>query len=445
MLSMSSISNLFLNKQFSCKYFTDHENGVLNVESDQKADEVSCPICGGKVHIHDHSDITLKDMPPEPDTTQLIKVRTHRYQCQSCSHSFNDFIAFKYPGTRVTMRAAAWIKAFLGAGMTIKAVSRLTGIHWETVSRIHKDIMEDALERRAEALKDKGYKPKRLAVDEFAIHKGHTYATCVMDIDEGDVIWVGKGRSIADFNKFFQEIDMEYLSEVEAVAMDMNASYNKLVEQYLPNAAIVYDRYHMQAQFGKEVLGSVRLEEARRHRDQAYDLRSVISKDMPKEERDAIKAKVKAERELYQRLKRSRWTLLMNSSKLSDGRSDSLKKILDDHHDLAVCYAMKEAMCDLFDLTDPGKAEDGWKNWFQAAMESGIPQLEKFARLKKKRIDGLVAHSAHPISTGKLEGFNNKIKVAKRIGYGYRNDEYFFTLVRYSSLPAVRQKKQNEG
>ena len=78
-------------------------------------------------------------------------------------------------------------------------------------------------------------------------------------------------------------------------------------------------------------------------------------------------------------------------------------------------------------------------------MESGIPQLEKFARLKKKRIDGLVAHSAHPISTGKLEGFNNKIKVAKRIGYGYRNDEYFFTLVRYSSLPAVRQKKQNEG
>ena len=136
----------------------------------------------------------------------------------------------------------------------------------------------------------------------------------------------------------------------------------------------------------------------------------------------------------------------MNSSKLSDGRSDSLKKILDDHHDLAVCYAMKEAMCDLFDLTDPGKAEDGWKNWFQAAMRGAEYHSSKsLPRLKKKRIDGLVAHSAHPISTGKLEGFNNKIKVAKRIGYGYRNDEYFFTLVRYSSLPAVRQKKQNEG
>ena len=188
MLSMSSISNLFLNKQFSCKYFTDHENGVLNVESDQKADEVSCPICGGKVHIHDHSDITLKDMPPEPDTTQLIKVRTHRYQCQSCSHSFNDFIAFKYPGTRVTMRAAAWIKAFLGAGMTIKAVSRLTGIHWGDCFQDPQRYHGRRSGKKGGALKDKGYKPKRLAVDEFAIHKGHTYATCVMDIDEGDVI-----------------------------------------------------------------------------------------------------------------------------------------------------------------------------------------------------------------------------------------------------------------
>ncbi|MDI9506257.1 MAG: transposase, partial [Bacillota bacterium] len=55
---------------------------------------------------------------------------------------------------------------------------------------------------------------------------------------------------------------------------------------------------------------------------------------------------------------------------------------------------------------------------------------------KRSRLEGLVAHALFPISTGKLEGFNNKIKVAKRIGYGYRDDEYFFTLVRYLALPA---------
>ncbi len=51
----------------------------------------------------------------------------------------------------------------------------------------------------------------------------------------------------------------------------------------------------------------------------------------------------------------------------------------------------------------------------------------------------LAAHALFPISTGKLEGFNNKIKVAKRIGYGYRAEDYFFTLIRYLSLPTVRR------
>ena len=207
------------------------------------------------MHIHDTYISTLKDMPSLPDGTQKIKVLAHRYKCQSCSSTFNEDVVFKYPGTRVTKRAAACIKALLLCKMSIKSVSILTGIHWETISKIHKEIMDGELERRKEELISSGYKPKRLAVDEFAIHKGHTYATCVMDIDEGDVIWVGKGRSIADLSKFFEETDHEYLSEVQAVAMDMNASYNKLMEKHLAHAAIVYDRYHMQAQFGKDVLG----------------------------------------------------------------------------------------------------------------------------------------------------------------------------------------------
>jgi Transposase and inactivated derivatives len=67
----------------------------------------------------------------------------------------------------------------------------------------------------------------------------------------------------------------------------------------------------------------------------------------------------------------------------------------------------------------------------------------KFAELKEKRMEGLISHAVYPISTGKLEGFNNKIKVAKRIGYGFRNDDYFFTLIRYLSLPSVRRPFHN--
>jgi transposase len=101
---------------------------------------------------------------------------------------------------------------------------------------------------------------------------------------------------------------------------------------------------------------------------------------------------------------------------------------------LAICYAMKQEMTRLFTLTDYEEALAGWAKWIQAGLESGIPALVKFARQKQKRIQGLAAHALHPINTGKLEGFNNKIKVLKRIGYGYRNMDYFFTLIRFHSL-----------
>lgn len=105
-----------------------------------------------------------------------------------------------------------------------------------------------------------------LAVDEFAIHKGHSYATCVLDLETGEAIWVGKGRAKADFARFFEEMSPDFLSCVEAVAMDMNASYNVLVKEHLPNLHIFYDRFHMQAQFGKQVLGAIRLTQAHEHK-----------------------------------------------------------------------------------------------------------------------------------------------------------------------------------
>ena len=441
MLSINSIANLFSNQQFKCEsyeYDDVLEEKTFLVGSIQETTAVRCPICGGGVHIQGNPTITLKDMPDEPEKPLEINIRFHRYECQSCGNTFNEDIGFKYPGTRVTRRAAMWIKALLRLNMTIKAVSKLTGIHWGTISKIHKEVMEEELKKRKAKLEAEGYKPKHLAVDEFAIHKGHTYATCVMDLDEGDVLWVGKGRAKDDFRKFFEEIDLDYLSEVEAVAMDMNASYNNLVDQHLPHAAIVYDRYHMQAQFGKDVLGSVRLEEARRHQNLAKDIESRITEGMDKSEVKEIRKEAKAERRLYRKLKSSRWTILKNCSNLSEESADKLADILEDHEALSICYAMKEEMCDLFELRDPVLAEMMWEDWFKAAKTSGIPQLEKFAKLKEKRIKGLIAHATHPISTGKLEGFNNKIKVAKRIGYGYRNDDYFFTLVKYSSLPKNR-------
>ena len=150
--------------------------------------------------------------------------------------------------------------------ISIKAIQKLTGIHWDTIRKVQREIMDEAIWEREKMLREEGYKPRILAVDEFAIHKGHSYATCVMDLEQGDILWVGKGRAMKDFEKFFEDMPFNSLSAVIAVAMDMNASYNKLVTKHLPKARIVYDRFHMQSQFGRDVLSAVRLDEARRHK-----------------------------------------------------------------------------------------------------------------------------------------------------------------------------------
>jgi len=437
------IADLFNFQQFHCekfKFSDDYSTLTLFFESKAATKSIFCPECNGKVHVYDNGNVILKDIPMNPDYFQEVSVNVHRYRCTCCGKSFTEDIGFKHKGSLVTERAAMWIKSLSKLHLTIKDISLLTGIHWNTISKIQKEYMDEQLEKRSNELKSKGYKPKRLAVDEFAIHKGHTYATCVMDLDEGDVIWVGKGRAIEDFRKFFEDIDIDYLSEVEAFAMDMNASYNKLVEEYLPNASIVYDRYHMQAQFGKDVLGSVRLEEAKYHQEKAKELDAKRTESTDIQERKQLKQEAKKERSEYSKIKGSRWDLLTREDNLSESSKNNIEEILGNHEILAICYAMREEMCNLFECHDTQIAEQRWEKWFEACKESNIPQLVKFAELKEKRIPGLANHAKYPISTGKLEGFNNKIKVAKRIGYGYRNDEYFFTLVKFLSLPKPKSQ-----
>lgn len=406
----------------------------LRIKSSSEAKEARCPFCNSRVHVCGNYSMRLRDMPIYPGTRQEVIIGYSRYRCKSCCRTFNDEIPFRHPQTRITERAARWVSSLLRFGISISTAQCITGIHWDTISRIQKSLMDEAISDRQLELSRQGYKPKHLAVDEFAIHKGHRYATCVMDLDEGDIIWVGKGRTKADFSNFFQEMDMDYLSEVEAVAMDMNASYNAIVGENLPNARIVYDRYHMQAQFGKDVLGAVRLDEARKHNDIAKQLKE---EGCPRDE-------VRKEKALYSEVKRSRWILLAGRSSLTDEKACMLNKILYDHSDLSLCYAMKEEMARLFDIDDEDEARRGWKAWFDGAKASGIPALERFAHLKEKRLEGLVAHATYPISTGKLEGFNNRIKVAKRIGYGYRNEDYFFSLIRYISIPSNKPKSHKK-
>ena len=172
-------------QQYVCTSFRFEKENTelwLDFKSHQAAETVFCQYCGeSNVEVHDNYETTLKDIPIFPSIRQYIKVWYHKYKCRCCNRVFSEDICFKDPNTRVTTRAAQCVKSLLSFGLAISSVAQFTGIHWDTIRKIHTRIMEDALEIRMKWLKDSGYKPTYLAVDEFAIHKGHTYATCVMD------------------------------------------------------------------------------------------------------------------------------------------------------------------------------------------------------------------------------------------------------------------------
>ena len=452
MLHVDNISFSIKVQQFLCNavhYDSLQHCSVLPFASNMDTADVKCPDCGGSVHIYSRGERRLKDMPFIVGIRSECRVALHRYRCQQCGKTFTEDCCMRYHGTDITVRAAHWVTELLSYHIPIKAVHEITGISCDTIRRIHKEMMLCAICERKEELRLSGYKPVYIAVDEFAIKRGRIYGTCVIDLDTGDVIWVGLGKSAEDFSRFFKETDMEYLSEVKAVAMDMNASYNLVIRNCLPKAEIVYDRYHFQAKYGKDVFNRVRLSEAAQYKNAEDNITACWRRNIANAETKHSEYEIYRRRELRagkneQRSKRKtvkalRWVLLRNNETLSQQEALKLQEILSCHEDLAVCYAMKEELCRMFSITDPAAADRKWHSWFDAAKASGIKPLVNFARLMEKRLPGLIAHAKHPISTGKLEGFNNKIKVAKRIGYGYRNMEYFFTLIKYMSLPAVRK------
>ena len=280
--------------------------------------------------------------------------------------------------------------------LPIKHVSDLLGLHWHTVKQIDKQRLQ------REVAEPERSRLRYLLMDEFALHKGHRYATVVSCAETQQVIWIGEGRSRAAIRPFFTWLG-EACAQIQAVGMDMNTAFDLEVQQHCPRAAVVYDLFHVVAKFGREVIDRVRV-------DQANQLR---------EDRPARKI-----------IKRSRWLLLRNRQNLTDEQAVHLDELLAVNQPLTTVYLLKTQLKELWYAPSEAIARQRWGEWYRLAMQSGLKPLITFARRLKLYIEGIISSARFRLQTSVLEGMNNRIKEIKRMAYGSRDTDYFFLKIK---------------
>jgi len=353
-----------------------------------------CSGCGVSAAIHDLEERRVRDLPVFEHRVELIVPRV-RVACPHCGPRL-ERLSWLDPYARVTQRLAESVGR-LCAVMAIRHVARFFGLDWKTVKRIDRVRLERALG----PVDLDGIEV--IALDEFAIQKGHRYATVIVEPTRKRVLWVGRGRGREDIRPFFELLGAERCRRLRAAVMDMSAGYEREVRAHCPNAAIVFDLFHVVAKYGREVIDRVRV-------DRANALRG----DRPG--RRVVKG--------------ARWLLLKNRDSLRPGEDVQLEELLAANHDLFVVYVLRDALKELWAYRHAGYAARAWRSWYRKALRSGIAPLIAFARRLRPYLPGILAHSRWPLGTNLVEGINNKIKVIKRMAYGFRDDTYFFLKIR---------------
>jgi len=275
--------------------------------------------------------------------------------------------------------------------MTILDVARHLGVSWDVIKNIQRRYLKKRFSR------PKLKKLKRLAIDEITIGKGHRYLTIVLDLNTGAVVFIGDGKGAEALEPFWNRLKRSK-PKVEAVAIDMSPAYIGAVTEKLPGAVIVFDHFHVIKLYND------RLSEFRRqlyHQVTASKQKKVI--------------------------KGTRWLLLKNPENLDPQRDEHqrLQQALELNQPLATAYYMKEDLRCLWSQKCQKDAEIFLDDWIARAKSSRIEMLEKFADTLIEHRYGILSYYRYPISTGPLEGTNNKIKTMKRQAYGFRDMEFF--------------------
>jgi transposase len=263
-------------------------------------------------------------------------------------------------------------------------------MNWDVI----KDIQKRNLTRRFSRPKLRNL--EQIAIDEICIGHGPQYLTVVLDLRTGAVVFVGDGKGADALVAFWKRLKGAR-AKIQAVAIDMSPAYISAVRDNLPGVAVVFDHFHI-VKLYNEKLSNLR--------------RRLYREACSQGDKSVIKG--------------TRWLLLKNPENLNESRNElqRLEKALELNKPLATAYYMKEDLRQLWSQPDRQKAYEFLIDWIYRAGSSGVDMLRRFAKTLATHLDGILAYYDYRISTGPLEGTNNKIKTMNRQAYGFRDVEF---------------------
>jgi len=369
---------------------TAYANGGVTMTIEQPRQALCCSKCGGR-RVHAKGGVTraFRSLPIGGKPVWL-RMTVPRVLCRTCFVDRQVKVGFADPKKSYTRSFARYVIE-LAAMMTLADVARHLQISWD----VAKGIVGDDLQRRF--AKPKLRSLKRIAIDEIYLGKRHKYVTLVMDLDGGAIVFVGDGKGEQSLEPFWRRLGHSR-AKIVAVAADLSPAYSAAIRKNIPEAQLVFDRFHLVKLLNEHL--------------------TELRRELHHEATDPLQKQV---------LKGTRWLLLKRSADLDPKRHERqrLKEALRLNESLATAYYLKEDLAQVWQQAGKVSGRIVLDHWIADAESSGIRQLMKFARTLQTHREGILNWYDHPISTGPLEGTNNKIKLLQRQAYGYRDLPFF--------------------
>jgi transposase len=337
------------------------------------------------------------------NTRIYLEFEVRRIRCACTGKVRRERLDFLADNPLYTKRFA-WFVGRRCRSSTVKDVAKELNLHWGAVKELDKQYMRAQLERAGTP------GPKAIGIDEISIRKAHTYRIVVSDLMRGRPIWFGgKDRSEASMKAFYDWLGPKKAKGIGLAVMDMWKPFRNATNEHAPQAAILFDKFHVM-----------------RHLNDALD-----------RVRKAEYARLSGKDRRY--IKGQKYVLLSHRENLTADGRESLKRLLAANKRLNTAYLLKESFGQLWDYKSEAWARKFFENWKASLKWQRLKPYEKFAEMIERHWDGIAAYcrAENKVSLGFVEGLNNKIRVFQRRAYGLRDEEYLRLKVLTSMLPAI--------